>query len=92
MTPDREPRLTRTRDGEDLALIGLGALAWLDRFAAAVEPPAPAPFAADERLVDAALGLLSLRRSLHRWAGQAAAETAPAPSPRAHGGVEGLLR
>ncbi len=92
MTPDREPRLTRTRDGEDFALIGLGALAWLDRFAAAIGPPAPAAFTPDEHLVDAALGLLSLRRSLHRWALQAAAETAPETPSRARGGVEGLLR
>jgi hypothetical protein len=90
MTPDREPRLSRTRDGEDLALIGLGALSWLDRFAAAAEQRAGAPDAPDEALLAAMLGLLSLRRSLHRWAGQAVTE--PAPATPAHDGPEGLLR
>ena len=89
MAPDREPRQDRTLEDNDVMTAGLGALAWLDRLAAAAERPGPA--LVDDELVTAALGLMSLRRSLRRWAQQAAqmAPSAPAPEPSA---PEDLMR
>jgi hypothetical protein len=90
VTPDREPRLARFSEGDDLSLLGLGAVAWLDRFAAALEPRADEGGALPDELVSAALGLLSLRRTLHRWIGQI--EAAPPPPPPVAEAHEGLLR
>jgi len=78
MAPDREPQLDRTFEDNDVLTIGLGAIAWLDRFAEAAKPRAAGATPPDDPLLAAALGLMSLRRSLHRWAAQA--ET-PRPSP-----------
>jgi hypothetical protein len=61
------PRQDRTSEDNDVMTGGLGALAWLDRFAAAAQPRGPAPLP-DDALLTAALGLMSLRRSLWRWA------------------------
>ena len=91
MTPDREPRLERFSDDEDLTLLGLGARAWLDRFAAAIEPRAVEAGEAPDSLVSAALGLLSLRRTLRRWEDQAAV-AAQAPAPRTADALDGLMR
>jgi hypothetical protein len=85
---DREPRQDRTREDNDVMTAGFGALAWLDRFAATVEQPGPV--LVDDAWTTAALGLLSLRRSLRRWAVQAA-ESAPTPAPEGRP-LEGLLR
>jgi hypothetical protein len=90
VTPDREPRLARFSEGDDLSLLGLGALAWLDRFAAALEPRADVAGVRPDDVVSAALGLVSLRRTLHRWAGQIEAAP-PAPPPRTEA-PKGLLR
>lgn len=91
MTPDREPRREQFRDSEDLTLLGLGALSWLDRFAQALEPRAVAEVDAPEALIAAALGLLSLRRTLRRWGDQAA--DAPEPSTPPHAAsLDGLMR
>lgn len=56
--------------GSDLVALLLGTTRMLDKFAAAAEAPAtggrvePAP---DDPLLAAALGIVSLRRSLRRW-------------------------
>ena len=89
MGHDREPRQDRTREDNDVMTAGLGALAWLDRFAAAAERRGPV--SVDDELLMTALGLLSLRRSLRRWALQAreAEASSPAAPSRA---LEGLMR
>jgi hypothetical protein len=53
----------------DLVLLMLGALRLLDDFAATVRVAAPDADAApaNDHVVAAALGLLSLRRTLERW-------------------------
>jgi hypothetical protein len=85
---DREPRQDRTGDDNDVLTAGLGALAWLDRFAEAAERPGPS--SVDDDWVTAALGLISLRRSLRRWALQAE-PTASSPTPESRP-LEGLMR
>jgi hypothetical protein len=91
MGPDREPRQDRTSEDNDVMTASLGALAWLDRFAAAAQPRGPAPMP-DHALLTAALGLMSLRRSLRRWAQQAGEAPPPAaPMPDARP-LEGLMR
>jgi hypothetical protein len=82
--------LARFSEGDDLSLLGLGALAWLDRFAAALESRSDEGGALPDDLVSAALGLLSLRRTLHRWMSQIEAAP-PAPAQRVEA-PEGLLR
>ena len=89
MAHDREPRQDRTRESNDVTTLGLGALAWLDRFAAASEARGPAP--AEGAILSAALGLRSLRRSLRRWALQAAEVAPPAPALE-EAPPEGLMR
>ena len=89
MAPDREPRRDRTQEDNDVMTAGLGALAWLDRFADAAERRSPR--LVDDDWVTAALGLLSLRRSLRRWALQAAQTNPPAPAPESRS-LEGLMR
>ena len=89
--PEREPRLDRLSDADDVAGLALGALAWLDRFAQEIAPRAPAGPEPAPVWIEAALGLLSLRRSLHRWIGEAGAQTPPPPAP-ARGAPEGLMR
>ena len=90
MERDREPRQDRTREDNDVMTAGLGALAWLDRFAAAAQPRGPVKLV-DDDLLSAALGLMSLRRSLRRWA-QQAGEPAPAPPAPDARALEGLMR
>ena len=89
MAPDREPRQDHTREDNDVVTAGLGALAWLDRLAGAVERPGAA--SVDDELVTAALGLMSLRRSLRRWAQQAAQTPPPTPAQDASA-PQGLMR
>ena len=89
----REVNISRYQDqaddAHDLTPLCLGALKLLDDFAAAAatrraDGEAPEA-AADERtdsLLLAALGLLSLRRTVWRWASQAAGENATQPQGR----------
>jgi hypothetical protein len=77
--------LGRQRDataaGNELVPLALGLLQFLDRVAAAVSasPPAPAapPSPRDEQILNALLGLLSLRRALRRWLVTAALVSEP---------------
>ena len=78
--------LTRHQDltdqSNDLIPLFLGFLKVLDEFAASVEPAATSARkeqsnSADDALTYAALGVLSLRRTVWRWAGHAASEQTP---------------
>lgn len=73
----------RTSEANDLIPLVLGAMKVLNDFAGAVEARASAPIgedrAANEALLLAALGLLSLRRTLWRWCVHATAEKPPTP-------------
>jgi hypothetical protein len=80
--------LTHYRDltdqSNDLIPLFLGLLKVLDEFAASVEQAAASArkeqsIGADDALSYAALGVLSLRRTLWRWAGHAASEQTPLP-------------
>lgn len=74
----------------DLVPLMLGALSWADRFIAAAEAGTNGKFdaqgAAPEPMLAAALGLISLRRTLRRWALHAAGDHAslPAMAPAPH--------
>jgi hypothetical protein len=78
-----EPALAADRHDAVLAL-ALGALSYAQRFeelVAAAAAPAAAPLDLDDDAVLAALGLISLGRSLRRWL-EDAAEPSLAPGPK----------
>lgn len=80
-----EPRLDTALHDPVLAL-ALGGLSVSRQFAALVSAPAPGlpPLARDDALVLAALGIISLGRSLHRWLEEASEPVEPrAVSPSA---------
>ena len=76
--------------GNDLVPLMLGALSWADRFIAAAELGTNRHFDAQDVAADpilaAALGLISLRRTLLRWALHAAGDhpSGPAMPPVPH--------
>jgi len=87
--PATEPRAGSDQHDAALAL-ALGALAvarQVELCVARPSPPGSPPLAADDALVVAALGAISIGRSLRRWLNEAAAAhegphvAAPAPVP-----------
>jgi hypothetical protein len=68
----------------DLVPLMLGALSWADRFIAAAEASTNGNFdvqdVAPDPMLAAALGLISLRRTLLRWALHAAGDHASVPA------------
>jgi hypothetical protein len=76
MEVDRAPHQDRTEEANDLVPLFLGALKLLDDFAEAASASAAVDDGrgkhGDDAMLAAALGLLSLRRTLKRWAWQAA--------------------
>ena len=72
-----------TSEPDELALLMLGALRLADALVVAAEARADAPPPADDRWLAAALGIVSMRRSLRRWRDAAAYESAPAREPAA---------
>lgn len=82
MTEPEFSRVYGPADHQNTMLpLALGAIAMLDTFAEAASQAAPDPagMPADDTLLAAGLGLLSLRRTLRRWASHAAGDHAPAP-------------
>jgi len=93
MEVDRASYQDGTAEANDLVPLFLGALKLLDDFATAASARIAVDDGAgdrDDAMLAAALGLLSLRRTLQRWAGHAADDHAfasKAPSPVAPGTV-----
>jgi hypothetical protein len=87
MTSDGAP------DESDLVALMLGTMRLLDEFAAAIRAPDTDAAAVDDQLVAAALGLLSVRRTLERWQLDAVADlTGPAAAEPAAQGKGDWLR
>lgn len=87
MTSDGAP------DENDLVALMLGTMRLLDEFAAAIRAPELDAAPVDDQLVAAALGLLSVRRTLERWHLDAVADlTGPAAAEPAAQGKGDWLR
>ena len=72
-----------TSEPDELALLMLGALRLADAFVVAAEARASDPAPTNDAWLAAALGVVSMRRSLRRWRDAAAHEHAPARDPAA---------
>jgi hypothetical protein len=74
MEVDRTPQLDRTDEANEVVPLILGALKLLDDFAGAAGAGSKDAAQDDEAVLAAALGLISVRRTLRRWIEQAACE------------------
>lgn len=85
--PATEPRLAADHH-DGLLAVALGALSaaqWFEELAARPSAPGAPPLSADDPIVFAALGAVSLSRSLRRWLEEASTNVTSSSDPSAGG-------